>query len=53
MITTAHFIVEFIIIIIMSMAFCGCVNRNEKHPLKAQATFISLLVFYINVVAAR
>lgn len=53
MITTAHLIGEFIIILIMSMAFCGCVNRGEKHPLKAQTVFITLLIFYINVVAAR
>lgn len=53
MITVAHLISEFIIVLIMSMAFCGCVNRHEKHPLKAQAVFITLLVFYINVVATR
>lgn len=53
MITTAHLIGEFIIILIMSMAFYGCVNRHEKHPLRAQLVFITLLITYINVVAAR
>lgn len=53
MITTAHLIVEFIIVLIMSMAFYGCVNRREKHPLKAQLAFITLLIFYINVVSWR
>lgn len=53
MITVAHLIVEFFIILFMSMSFYGCVNRNEKHPLKAQLVFITLLIIYINVVAAR
>lgn len=53
MITAAHLIVEFIIILIMSMSFYGCMNRNEKHPLRAQLVFITMLILYINVIAAR
>ena len=53
MITIAHLIVEFILILFMSMAFYGCINRSEKHPSKAQLAFITLLVFYINVVSWR
>lgn len=53
MITVAHLIVEFILILFMSMAFYGCVNHHEKHPLKAQLAFITLLIVYINVVSWR
>lgn len=53
MITMAHLIVEFLIIVFMSMAFYGCMNKSEKHPLKAQLVFITLLIVYINVVAWR